>query len=214
MNRTQITELFEIFESVRSNPRSELVYHNSFELLCAVVLSAQATDASVNKVTPVLFASAPDPQTMARMETAAIEELISSIGLYRAKAGYLKGLSEKLVSDFGGEVPQSENELVSLPGVGLKTARVVLNVAFGRPTIAVDTHIFRVADRIGLSHAKTPNQMSDVLAKRIPERFLKNAHHHLILHGRYVCRAQRPKCHECPVTHLCAFFKKSKYVKK
>ena len=210
MNSAQITELFETFESLNDNPKSELNYRNAFELLCAVVLSAQATDVSVNRVTPELFRRAPDPLTMSKMPVGEIEKIISSIGLHRAKAGYLSGLSAKLVSDFNSEVPQTEEELTSLPGVGLKTARVVLNVAFGRKTIAVDTHIFRVADRIGLSHADTPDRMSDVLARRIPSRFLKNAHHHLILHGRYICRAHNPKCEICPVSSLCLFHRKNK----
>lgn len=214
MNRAQITELFEIFESINDSPKSELKYRNAFELLCAVVLSAQATDASVNRVTPELFRLAPDSEAMSKLPVEEIERIISSIGLYRAKARYLSGLARKLVSDFGGEVPMTESELTSLPGVGIKTARVVMNVAFGMNTIAVDTHIFRVADRIGLSHANTPDLMSDVLARRIPSRFLKNAHHHLILHGRYVCTARKPKCDICPVSSLCHFFKTASMASK
>jgi endonuclease III len=198
-----ISKVFSIFKELNPNPVSELNYNNSFELLCAVVLSAQTTDAAVNKVTPILFKKAPSPLIMSQLKPKDIAPIISTIGLYRSKAEYLVGLSTKLVTEFNSEVPSTEKDLVSLPGVGIKTARVILNIIFNKPLIAVDTHIFRVAKRMDMCRAKTPNEMSDRLAKIIPKIFLKDAHHHLILHGRYICTAKRPKCDICPIAYLC-----------
>ncbi len=209
MDTSEITRLFEIFEKINPAPASELRFRDPFELLCAVVLSARTTDAAVNRVTPALFARAPDPAALAALDPAELERIISSIGLYRSKARHLTALAARLVRDFGGKVPETEAELVSLPGVGRKTARVVLNIAFGKGTVAVDTHIFRVAGRLGLSDAPDPDKMSDDLAAKIPERFLRNAHHHLILHGRCVCAARRPACASCPVSSLCRTFREN-----
>lgn len=203
MKKEIINKVFSIFRELNPNPRPELCFNNGFELLCAVVLSAQTTDAAVNRVTPKLFAIASTPELMMCLDRNELEGIISSIGLYRAKAGYLIGLSKKLVSEFNSVVPATEKELVSLPGVGLKTARVVLNTLYGKQVVAVDTHIFRVAKRLDLCRAKSPDLMSDRLVKLIPLEFLKDAHHHLILHGRYICVAQRPKCESCPVAAYC-----------
>ena len=203
MNKSTITEIFTRFSQQNPSPKSELNYHNDFEFLCAVVLSAQTTDNAVNKVTPKLFATAPTPADMAGIPVDTIENIISSIGLYKNKAKFLKNLSIELLERYQGKIPDTEEELLTLSGVGKKTARVVLNTLFGRKTIAVDTHIFRVAARIGLSCKKTPDAMSDDLAKKIPDAFLKNAHHHLILHGRYICTSRSPKCARCIIKDLC-----------
>lgn len=208
MKKDDIKEVFRIFTALNPNPTSELHYKNSFELLCAVTISAQTTDAAVNKVTPKLFSLAPTPKAMVLLGEEEIAKIISSIGLYRSKAKYLVGLSQGLIDNFNGEIPKTEKELTSLPGVGVKTARVVLNTIFDKKVIAVDTHIFRVAKRLDLSRAQEPNKMSDRLAKIIPEEYLKNAHHHLILHGRYICKAQKPLCDKCPISKYCAFFKR------
>lgn len=203
MNKNTITEIFTRFEQQNPSPKSELNYRNDFEFLCAVVLSAQTTDNAVNKVTPKLFATAPTPADMMAVPVETIEGIISSIGLYKNKAKFLKNLSAELMERYQGKIPDTEEELLTLSGVGKKTARVVLNTLFHHKTIAVDTHIFRVATRIGLSSKKTPDAMSDDLAKKIPDAFLKNAHHHLILHGRYVCTARNPKCAGCIIKDLC-----------
>ncbi|MGN1393747.1 MAG: endonuclease III [Succinivibrionaceae bacterium] len=210
MNKKTISEIFEIFSKDNPNPKSELKFSNNFELLCAVVLSAQTTDAQVNKVTPSLFYEAPNPYKMVELGIERIQLLISSIGLNKAKSKYLYELSKDLIDKYSGCVPNDEAELVTLPGVGIKTARVVQNIAFNKNTIAVDTHIFRVATRIGLSNAKTPNKMSDFLEKIIPIQYLHNAHHYLILHGRYICKARNPKCEECKISNYCKYFKTHK----
>ncbi len=207
MKNEEISKIFTIFTSLSPNPTSELKYSSPFELLCAVVLSAQTTDLAVNKVTVNLFKIANTPSKMANLSIEEISAVISSIGLYRVKAKYLKELSQKLITNFNGEVPQNEKDLTSLPGVGIKTARVILNTIFDKKVIAVDTHIFRVAKRLDLSRAKTPDAMSDRLAKIIPQEFLKNAHHHLILHGRYICKAQKPLCPKCPISEYCRYYK-------
>jgi endonuclease-3 len=210
MKKEDIYKVFEIFTNNNPNPTTELNYSNPFELLVAVVLSAQTTHVAVNKVTPLLFAKANNPFEMTKLSIDEISKMISSIGLYRVKAKYIKELSEQLVNNFYGEIPSEEKDLTSLSGVGVKTARVVLNTLFNKNVIAVDTHIFRVAKRIGLSKAKTPEIMSDKLVKIIPKEFLKDAHHHLILHGRYVCKAKNPLCEQCVISQYCQNFKSNK----
>jgi endonuclease-3 len=205
MKPAQIEEFFRRLAAARPAPATELAYRDPFTLLVAVVLSAQATDAGVNKATPALFAAASTPQRMAALGEAPIMELIKTIGLYRTKAKNLVALSRHLIERFGGTVPRSREELESLPGVGRKTANVVLNVVFGEPTIAVDTHIFRVANRTGLARGKTPLEVELKLDKAVPRRYLRHAHHWLILHGRYTCIARKPRCPACPVRDLCAY---------
>ena len=201
----QIDEMFRRFAKMSPHPKIELHYADPFTLLVAVVLSAQATDTSVNKATPDLFKLAGTPETMIALGEAKLTDMIKTIGLYRNKAKNLIALSGKLISEFGGKVPDNREALVSLPGVGRKTANVVLNVAFGRPAIAVDTHIFRVANRTGLAPGKTPLDVELVLDRVVPERYKHNCHHWLILHGRYVCKARKPECWRCLIADLCLF---------
>lgn len=195
--------IFAALANAHPHPQSELVFHNPFELLCAVVLSAQATDSSVNKVTPALFAAAPDAASMAALGPEGIAPYIRTIGLWRAKAGYLSNLSAQLQERFQGQVPSTFEELISLPGVGSKTAKVVLNVAFGQPVVAVDTHIFRVCQRTGLCIGKDAHAVEEQLPFFIPEQYMKEAHHYLLLHGRYVCTARRPQCLNCIIAQWC-----------
>jgi endonuclease-3 len=178
-------------------------------LLVAVVLSAQATDSSVNKATPALFARADTPQKMVRLGEPALAEAIRAIGLYRTKARNLIALSKKLIADHGGEVPRSRHELQALPGVGRKSTNVVLNVAFGEKTIAVDTHIFRVSNRTGLAPGRDPGEVEDRLERVVPDSYKRHAHHWLILHGRYVCTARRPRCPTCLIADICRFPEKT-----
>jgi endonuclease-3 len=198
-------ELFQRLRAANPEPKSELRYRTPFELLVAVVLSAQATDKSVNLATPKLFDAAPTPQAMLALGEEKLAEAIRTIGLYRTKAKNVIALSKLLVEGHGGEVPATRAALEALPGVGRKTANVVLNVAFGEPTIAVDTHIFRVANRTGLAPGKTPEAVEAKLLKAVPPEFLHHAHHWLILHGRYVCVARKPACPQCVIRDLCAF---------
>ena len=186
-------------------PTTELNYTTPFTLLVAVVLSAQATDAGVNKATPGLFAAADTPAKMAALDVEQVAELIRTIGLYRTKAKNVVALSRILVEKHGGEVPRDREALEALPGVGRKTANVVLNVAFGEETIAVDTHIFRVGNRTGLAPGKTPRAVEDGLLRRVPAEYRRHAHHWLILHGRYVCKARKPDCPACPIADLCLY---------
>jgi endonuclease-3 len=199
----EIAEAFRRFEAANPVPRSELQHINPFTLLVAVVLSAQATDAGVNKATPALFKLADTPEKMAKLGEARVRDLIKTIGLFRTKAKNVVALSQKLVAEHGGKVPHDREALQALPGVGRKTANVVLNVAFGEPTIAVDTHIFRVANRTGLAVGKTPLEVEMKLMEVVPERYRLHAHHWLILHGRYVCVARRPLCEKCLIADLC-----------
>lgn len=208
--KKEIEEFFSRFEARNPDPRSELTYKNPYTLLVAVVLSAQATDRSVNKATEPLFAHVDSPQKMLAYGEDKLREAIKTIGLYRAKAKNVIGLSKLLIENHGGQVPREREALESLPGVGRKTANVVLNVAFGEPTIAVDTHIFRVANRTGLAPGKDPRAVEEKLNKIVPDKFKLHAHHWLILHGRYVCVARRPKCPECIVRDLCRFPHKTK----
>ncbi len=195
--------------SANPNPRTELQYRDPFTLLVAVVLSAQTTDAAVNRATPALFAAAPDARAMAALGADEIGRFIRSIGLWQAKARHLAELARLLVERHGGEVPADRAALEALPGVGRKTANVVLNVAFGQPTMAVDTHIFRVSNRTGLAPGKTPRAVEDALLKRLPPERLADAHHWLILHGRYVCRARKPECWRCVAAAWCHFSPKT-----
>jgi endonuclease-3 len=198
-------EMFSRLAELNPHPTTELVYSTPFELLVAVILSAQATDVSVNKATRGLFAAASTPQAMLALGEAKLRKHISSIGLFNTKAANVIATCKRLVEDFGGHVPQDREALESLPGVGRKTANVVLNTAFGHPTIAVDTHIFRVANRTGLAPGKTVRAVEDKLVKAVPQEYRQDAHHWLILHGRYVCKARKPDCPQCVIRDLCAF---------
>jgi endonuclease-3 len=197
--------VFSRFAAAAPEPVTELEYANPFTLLVAVVLSAQATDAGVNRATRPLFAIADTPARMAALGEAGLAERIKTIGLYRNKARNVIALSEALIREHGGEVPNDRDALEALPGVGRKTANVVLNVAFGAATLAVDTHVFRVSNRIPLAKGKTPREVEDGLMKIIPERYRLDAHHWLILHGRYVCKARAPLCPTCVVEDLCGW---------
>jgi len=199
----RIAELFERFEAAESDPRTELDYASPYELVVAVALSAQATDVSVNKATDKLFKVADTPQKMLALGEAGLKPFISSIGLYNMKAKNVIRMAEILIEQHGGEVPLVREQLQALPGVGRKTASVVLNELRIEPAIAVDTHVFRVSHRLGLSTGKTPDKVEADLMAIVPEPYLTRAHHWLILHGRYVCVARRPKCEQCPVADLC-----------
>lgn len=205
LNAKERTAVMERLQAQNPNPKSELNFRNPFELICAVVLSAQATDASVNKATPALFATAPDAKSMAALGEDGIASYIKSIGLWRNKAKNLAALATILERDYGGQVPDTYDELIKLPGVGSKTAKVVLNVAFGQPYIAVDTHVFRVCNRTGLCLGKSPQEVEKFLPDLIDERFLKDAHHYLLLHGRYNCTAKKfsDHCATCVVADYC-----------
>ena len=198
-------EIFRRFESADPNPRGELEHVDPYTLLVAVVLSAQATDCSVNLATGPLFAAAPDPAAMVALGEERVARFIRTIGLYRTKARNVIALSRRLLDEHGGVVPPARAVLESLPGVGPKTASVVLNIAFGEATIAVDTHVFRVSNRIPLVVAPTPDSVQAGLERIVPKRYLLHAHHWLILHGRYVCKARRPECPRCLVADLCRY---------
>jgi endonuclease-3 len=197
--------IFELLAAANPAPKGELEYVNPFTLLVAVVLSAQTTDAGVNKATPSLFAIADTPEKMAALGERRLEERIKTIGLYRTKAKNVIALSRAIVERHGGQTPGDREALEALPGVGRKTANVVLNTAFGEPTLAVDTHVFRLANRLGIAPGKTPREVEDELMRVIPKRFLPHAHHWLILHGRYVCKARRPLCGVCRLVDLCPY---------
>ena len=202
---SEIDEIFRRFQQVSPHPKTELDYRDPFTLLVAVVLSAQATDSSVNRITPDLFRVADTPEKLAALGQASLEDKIKTIGLYRNKAKHLIALSKALVAEHGGKVPDSREVLMTLPGVGRKTANVVLNTAFGQSTIGIDTHAFRVANRTGLAPGKTPLEVELKLEKIVPERYKHNAHHWLILHGRYVCKAKKPECWRCIINDICLF---------
>ena len=210
MNLEKRRKIFERFRAANPNPTTELAYRTPFELLVAVVLSAQATDKSVNAATAKLFPVANTPQQLVALGVKGLEPYIRSIGLYPTKAKNVIELSRLLIAHHGGEVPASREALESLPGVGRKTANVVLNTAFGQTTVAVDTHIFRVANRTGVAPGKDPREVEDKLLKFVPPEFLRNTHHWLILHGRYVCLARKPGCPECLIRDLCEFRGKTK----
>ena len=204
-SREEIEAIFAAFERDNPEPKGELVATNAFTLLVAVVLSAQATDAGVNKATPALFALADTPARMVALGVEKITDLIKTIGLYRNKAKNVFALSQQLIERYGGQVPQTREELETLPGVGRKTANVVLNMAFGHETMAVDTHVFRVSNRTGIAPGKEPLEVELKLLKAVPEKYLLHAHHWLILHGRYVCLARKPQCYRCVIAEWCRF---------
>ncbi len=210
MNSEKRYEIMKRLAAERPNPQSELNYQSPFELLVAVVLSAQATDKSVNLATEKLFPIANTPQAIVNMGVDGLIPYIKTIGLYRNKAKNVVALSEQLINEFKGEVPRTREELESLPGVGRKTANVVLNVAFGEPTIAVDTHIFRVSNRTKFATGKTPEEVEKKLVRYVPAEFKKDAHHWLLLHGRYCCKATKPDCAHCPIFELCEYKEKAK----
>lgn len=205
MTKDKVIEFFKRLQATNPEPKGELEWTNPFTLLVAVALSAQATDKSVNKATPALFKAADTPQKMVKLGEDKIRAYIKTIGLFNSKAKNVAALSQILIDNYGGEVPADRDELVKLPGVGRKTANVVLNMAFGQPTMAVDTHIFRVSNRTGLAPASNVEKVEEKLERVIPDEFKMHAHHWLILHGRYICIARKPKCYECPVVDLCAF---------
>jgi len=212
MNPQKRREIFRRLQQANPNPTTELHYRTPYELLVAVVLSAQATDKSVNLASAELFKAAGTPEKMVELGVAGVEPTIKSIGLYRTKAKNVVALSGILLEEHCGAVPQNREALERLPGVGRKTANVVLNTAFGQPTVAVDTHIFRVANRTGLAPGKDVRAVEDRLLKFTPPEYLKNAHHWLILHGRYVCLARKPRCPQCAIRDLCEFRPKTKDV--
>jgi endonuclease-3 len=205
MKKADIEEFFRRLEERDPDPKGELDYINPYTLLVAVVLSAQATDVGVNKATGPLFKVADTPEKMVALGEAGVRDYIKTIGLFNAKAKNVIGLSRKLIAEHGSQVPRDREALEKLPGVGRKTANVVLNIAFGEPTIAVDTHIFRVSNRTGLAPGKTVLAVEKKLEKAVPERYRHHAHHWLILHGRYVCKARKPNCPVCVVNDLCAY---------
>lgn len=205
MNKEIRREIFSRLQNNNKNPTTELVYHSTFELLISVLLSAQATDISVNKATKGLYKAASTPQAMLELGEESLREHIKTIGLYKTKAANVIKTCQRLIDVFDGEVPNDRASLESLPGVGRKTANVVLNTAFDEPTIAVDTHIFRVSNRTGIAKGKTPLDVEKKLEKFIPAEFKKDAHHWLILHGRYTCAARKPKCGSCLIEDLCEF---------
>jgi endonuclease III len=205
MNEAKRRAIFARLRAANPAPRTELNYQSPFELLVAVVLSAQATDKSVNKATAMLFRKANTPAALLALGVEGLSPYIKSIGLYNGKAKNLIAASRLLLERHGGSVPESREELEQLPGVGRKTANVIMNTAFGAPTVAVDTHIFRVANRTGLAPGKTVRAVEDKLMKTIPPEFLKDAHHWLILHGRYICKARNPACPICPIADLCEY---------
>ncbi|WP_242120549.1 endonuclease III [Sphingomonas lacusdianchii] len=205
MKKADIFEFFRRLAEDNPHPETELESVNDYTLLVAVVLSAQATDAGVNKATRVLFATVDTPEKMVALGLDGLKQHIRTIGLFNTKAKNVIALSEALIADHGGQVPEDRDALERLPGVGRKTANVVMNTAFGHETFAVDTHIFRVGNRTGLARGKTPNAVESVLERVVPQPFRLHAHHWLILHGRYTCKARRPECWRCPVADLCAF---------
>ncbi|MBK1642628.1 endonuclease III [Chromatium okenii] len=201
--------LFTRLRTANPAPTTELIYHTPFELLISVILSAQATDKSVNQATPALFAVANTPAALLALGEEGLKNYIRTIGLFNSKARHIIKTCAALIAEHGGEVPRERQALEALPGVGRKTANVILNTAFGEPTIAVDTHIFRVANRTGLAPGKTPLAVELQLLQQVPAEFQKDAHHWLILHGRYICIARRPRCLQCPIADLCEFTEKT-----
>ena len=208
--KTEVVEsIFQNLQNYIPTPSIELNYYDSYTLLVAVILSAQATDISVNKVTSELFIVAPTPQKMLALGKTELKKYIKSIGLYNSKADYIIDMSKKIICDFGGKIPNTIEQLTTLAGVGRKSANVILNVIFNQPTIAVDTHVFRVANRLGLCETKTPKDTEFALMKVIPKKWIKNAHILLVLHGRYVCKAKNPNCSECTLKKMCNYFNKN-----
>lgn len=210
MNRKKIHHIFERFQAANPKPTTELEYDSPFELLVAVILSAQATDKSVNLATRTLFKHARTPQSILALGIEGLSKYIRTIGLFNTKAKNVIATCRALIEEHGGAVPRTREALEALPGVGRKTANVILNTAFGEPTMAVDTHIFRVANRTGIAPGKDVRAVEDHLLRVVPQRFLQDAHHWLILHGRYVCVARKPKCPECMIKDLCEFTAKTR----
>ena len=202
-------KVYAVLAKAIPEPKAELYYGSVYELLTAVMLSAQATDKSVNAVTPELFRRAPTPEKMLELGEDGVRDIVKTVGLANTKSKHIIEAAEILVSEFDGKVPETIEELVKLPGVGEKTAKVVLNVGFGKGVIAVDTHILRVAHRLGLSLSKTPSGVSKDLEEITPEEYIRNAHHYLLLHGRYTCKAQKPLCGSCPLAEICSYSGKS-----
>lgn len=211
MKKADIAEFFRRLQEQNPEPKGELNYTNAYTLLVAVTLSAQATDKGVNKATEALFKIVDTPQKMLKLGEAGLKEHIKTIGLYNSKAKNVIAMAQILVDDYNGEVPDNRDDLVKLPGVGRKTANVVLNIFFGQETMAVDTHIFRIGNRTGLAPGKTPEQVEAGLEKNVPAPYRRHAHHWLILHGRYVCKARSPECGACVVYDLCGFKEKKDY---
>ena len=209
MNRKKISNIFARFKAANPSPKTELEYSTPFELLVAVILSAQATDKSVNLATRVLFKHARTPEAILQLGVAGLSKYIRTIGLFNTKAKNVTAMCRILIEQHGSEVPRTREALEALPGVGRKTANVILNTAFGEPTMAVDTHIFRVANRIGLAPGKDVRAVEEHLLKVVPQEYLHDAHHWLILHGRYVCVARKPKCPECLIRDLCEYTQKT-----
>lgn len=205
LTRNAIDEIFRRFSDNEPEPKTELESVNTYTLLVAVILSAQATDVGVNKATKALFKKVTTPKQMLKLGEEGLRHYIKTIGLFNAKAKNVIAMSQMLIDEHGGEVPEDKDALVKLPGVGVKTANVILNCAFGHPTIAVDTHVFRVSNRIGLVKTKTPESTEAPLLKAIPKQWQMHAHHWLILHGRYVCKARKPECERCLIADLCEF---------
>lgn len=212
LTRAEISEIYRHLHSLDPAPRTELNYSNPYTLVVAVALSAQSTDVGVNKATKKLFALADTPQKMVALGEDRVRDLVKTIGLYKTKAKNVIALSQMLIDDFGGNVPGDRDDLIKLPGVGRKTANVVLNEAFGQPTMAVDTHIFRVANRTGMAPGKDPLEVELNLLRVTPEEYGLHAHHWLILHGRYTCIARKPRCFNCAVSEICKFKDKTKAV--
>lgn len=208
MKKDKINAIFKIFSANNPHPKTELEFVNNYTLLVAVVLSAQATDVSVNKATKSLFATVDTPEKMLELGEDGLKEYIKTIGLFNSKAKNVIALSKKLIDEHNSTVPEDFEKLKSLPGVGVKTANVVLNCAFGHPTIAVDTHVFRVSNRIGMVKTKTADETGEKLLKVIPKEWQMHAHHWLILHGRYTCKARKPECNQCCIANLCEYDKK------
>ncbi|MBT8144448.1 MAG: endonuclease III [Gammaproteobacteria bacterium] len=209
MNKTKRTEIFERLRAQNPNPTTELEYSSPFELLIAVILSAQATDVGVNKATAKLYPVANTPQAILDLGVEGLTRYIRTIGLFNSKAKNVIATCQQLIADHDGQVPDDRAALEALPGVGRKTANVILNTAFGQPTVAVDTHIFRVSNRTGIAPGKTPLEVEKRLLRLIPEEFLQDCHHWLILHGRYVCKARKPACPDCVIADLCEYRKKT-----
>jgi endonuclease III len=205
MTPRRVRSIFEALRAANPDPKSELLFSSPFELLIAVMLSAQATDKSVNLATRALFAAAPRPQAMLDLGPAGLTRYIRTIGLYNSKTRNIIATCRILVQQYHGDVPREREALEALPGVGRKTANVVLNTAFGEPTLAVDTHVFRVANRTGLAHGATPREVEDGLLQLVPKEFLQHAHHWLILLGRYICKARLPECPRCPIARWCEY---------
>lgn len=205
MNKVKVEEFLQRMQKANPNPKGELDYTNEFTLLVAVVLSAQATDVGVNKATKALFKAADTPERMLALGLEGLKEYIKTIGLFNTKAKNIIGLSQALIAEHGGRVPEDRAALERFPGVGRKTANVVLNIAFNHPTIAVDTHIFRVGNRTGLAPGKNPLEVEKKLLEIIPDHYKHHAHHWLILHGRYICKARKPECTKCLISDLCEY---------